>query len=158
MKKIELLNKATAENIITIEHFRNIDNEMFDRGYYSREDDISSSEIESRKIYYTSRITNEISAVVEFTSADICEATNDSLLYNVTIRMNDEPEIKQYNETLNLTDELAETISSYMNDEIREELHNEIAPCTFNKFLKEYCDRDLDFEDLLENEFTITIC
>ena len=48
-------------------------------------------------------------------------------------------------------------IASYMDDEIREELHNEIAPCEPEEFLKKYMERDPDFEELLESEFGIEL-
>ena len=54
---------------------------------------------------------------------------------------------------LNLTEELIETISSYMNDEIREDIHSKMAPCSFEKFLKAYLEEDESFYNLLKSEF-----
>lgn len=51
--------------------------------------------------------------------------------------------------------ELMETISSYMNDDIRESLHFDLAPCSNEKFLLEYCKADPDFSILLWSEFRI---
>lgn len=48
-----------------------------------------------------------------------------------------------------------ETISSYMNDDIRESLHFDLAPCSNEKFLLEYCKADPDFSILLWSEFRI---
>lgn len=48
-------------------------------------------------------------------------------------------------------------ICSYMNDEIREELHTEMAPCSDEKFLAEYVKRDPEIIEILENEFDIDI-
>ena len=47
-----------------------------------------------------------------------------------------------------------EAIVSYMDDDIREALHAELAPCTNSKFLDRYLKEDPDFEeDILYNEF-----
>lgn len=50
-----------------------------------------------------------------------------------------------------------EAIVSYMKDEIREDLHMELCPCTAETFLKAYLQRDPGFADLLEGEFGIEI-
>lgn len=50
-----------------------------------------------------------------------------------------------------------EAIVSYMKDEIREDLHMELCPCTAETFLNAYLQRDLGFADLLEGEFGIEI-
>ena len=44
-------------------------------------------------------------------------------------------------------------IANYMDDEKREELHNEIAPCTHEEFIAAYIEKDPEFEDFLEQEF-----
>lgn len=50
-----------------------------------------------------------------------------------------------------------EAIVSYMDDDIREALHAELAPCTNTEFLEEYLEEDPDFEDnILKGEFGIT--
>lgn len=46
-----------------------------------------------------------------------------------------------------------DVIGTYMNDEIREDLHADLAPCTPEEFLNAYLERDPDFLNLLENEF-----
>lgn len=51
--------------------------------------------------------------------------------------------------------ELMETISGYMDDSIRESLHFNLAPCSNEKFLLEYCKADPDFSILLWSEFRI---
>ena len=51
--------------------------------------------------------------------------------------------------------ELMETISSYMNDDIRESIHFDLAPCSNEEFLLEYCKADPDFSILLWSEFRI---
>lgn len=48
-----------------------------------------------------------------------------------------------------------EEIASYMNDEIRERVHSELAPCTEEKFLGRYLELDPDFSELLKTEFGI---
>ena len=65
--------------------------------------------------------------------------------------------MKRYGENFKLNQKLMNAIASYMDDEIREELHNEIAPCEPEEFLKKYMERDPDFEELLESEFGIEL-
>ena len=48
-----------------------------------------------------------------------------------------------------------ETFALYMNDEIREQVHMELAPCTHEEFLRRYIELDPDFEELLEHEFSV---
>ena len=50
-----------------------------------------------------------------------------------------------------------EAIATYMNDEIREEVHAELAPCTETEFLKRYLELDEDFYNLLNSEFNIPL-
>lgn len=54
---------------------------------------------------------------------------------------------------INFSEELIETISSYMNDEIREDVHSKMAPCSFEEFLKNYLEKDENFYNLLKSEF-----
>lgn len=46
-------------------------------------------------------------------------------------------------------------IANYMDDEKRETVHFEFAPCSKTFFLAEYLKLDPDFADLLDNEFGI---
>ena len=48
-------------------------------------------------------------------------------------------------------------IGVYMDDDIREELHNKLAPCTNEEFLKAYVEYVPEFEDLLKSEFSIEL-
>lgn len=50
-----------------------------------------------------------------------------------------------------------DTISTYMNDVIREQVHLELAPCSPKEFLKRYLELDADFAELLYNEFGIGV-
>lgn len=52
---------------------------------------------------------------------------------------------------------LLDNIATYMDDEKREEIHNEFAPCEPIVFLKEYLKIDPDFEALLNSEFSIEL-
>lgn len=61
----------------------------------------------------------------------------------------------RYGRKFKLTQELMNVIASYMNDEIREDLHFRLAPCEPDLFLREYVKRDPEFEKLLYNEFGI---
>lgn len=65
--------------------------------------------------------------------------------------------VKRNNEDYKITDMMMDTIASYMDDDIREELHSLYAPCSHEEFLKEYIKRDESFEDLLKNEFDIKL-
>lgn len=66
--------------------------------------------------------------------------------------------MKRYGEDFAITEELMDTIASYMNDEIREDIHQELAPCEPEEFLNRYLELDPDFEEILENEFDIVVC
>jgi hypothetical protein len=48
-----------------------------------------------------------------------------------------------------------EAIASYMNDDARETVHAELAPCTNSEFLTRYLDLDPDFRQLLIEQFNI---
>lgn len=50
-----------------------------------------------------------------------------------------------------------EAIVAYMNDEIREKAHAELAPCTETEFLKRYLELDEEFYNLLNSEFSIPL-
>ena len=65
--------------------------------------------------------------------------------------------MKRYGENFKLTQELMDTIASYMDDEKREDVHLELAPCEPEEFLKRYLELDPYFEELLNNEFGIEV-
>lgn len=46
-----------------------------------------------------------------------------------------------------------EAIVNLMNDEIRERVAFELAPCTEEEFLKRYLELDPDFQKVLDSEF-----
>lgn len=48
-----------------------------------------------------------------------------------------------------------DVIANYMDDNIREQVHNELAPCKPKEFLKRYIELDPEFESLLKSEFSI---
>lgn len=56
-----------------------------------------------------------------------------------------------------LTPKTWAAIASYMNDDIREEVHMNLAPCTEYEFLTRYIQLDTTFPDLLAQEFSIII-
>ena len=68
-----------------------------------------------------------------------------------------ETTMTRYGEEYKLDEEEMENIASYMNDEIREDLHFEIAPCEPEEFIRAYVERDPDFEELLNSEFSIEL-
>lgn len=64
--------------------------------------------------------------------------------------------IRIFGEDTELTQEKLNDIATYMNDDIREELHSEMAgECTPEEFLRAYIDKDEEFEYLVNNEFGI---
>lgn len=48
-----------------------------------------------------------------------------------------------------------DAIVNYMDDDKREAVHFELAPCTKTEFINRYIELDPDFEDLLDFEFSI---
>lgn len=56
---------------------------------------------------------------------------------------------------MKITDQQMQIIASYMQDDIREDLHFKLAPCDHETFIKEYLKRDPGFSDLLQNEFNL---
>lgn len=48
-----------------------------------------------------------------------------------------------------------DTIATYMDDDKREEVHLELAPCSPYDFLKRYLELDPGFETILKEEFSI---
>lgn len=52
-----------------------------------------------------------------------------------------------------ITDEDMANIASYMDDEIREKVHSELAPCEHEEFIRRYLEEDPDFIALLHHEF-----
>lgn len=50
-----------------------------------------------------------------------------------------------------------DAITTLMNDDTREQVHRELAPCTPLEFLKRYCEIDENFEDVLKSEFSICL-
>lgn len=45
-----------------------------------------------------------------------------------------------------------DAIVGYMDDDIRERVHNYMAPCNNEEFLIEYCAQDRSFEELIERK------
>lgn len=52
-----------------------------------------------------------------------------------------------------ITNEDMQNIAGYMIDEIREDLHGKLAPCSNEKFLREYIKLDPEILEILRNEF-----
>lgn len=65
--------------------------------------------------------------------------------------------MKRYGKEFILDQKLMDTISTYMNDEIREDLHAKFSPCEPEEFLRCYLELDPDFEELLETEFNMEV-
>lgn len=56
-----------------------------------------------------------------------------------------------------ITDNVMDAIVVLMDDDIRERVHGELAPCTNRDFLVRYCELVPEFEDVLNSEFGICI-
>ncbi len=65
--------------------------------------------------------------------------------------------MKRYGENFELTDELLEAMAVFMDDEKRERVHFELAPCEPEEFLIRYLELDPDFENVLKSEFSIEL-
>ena len=65
--------------------------------------------------------------------------------------------MKRYGKDYKLTQNLMNTIAVYMDDEIREKVHFEFAPCEPETFIMRYLAIDPSFMKILKNEFGIEI-
>ncbi|OUO77943.1 hypothetical protein B5F53_12085 [Blautia sp. An249] len=63
----------------------------------------------------------------------------------------------RHGEEFELTEQFLNDIALYMDDEKREQVHDELAPCEPEEFLKRYLELDPDFEDVLKSEFSIEL-
>lgn len=54
-----------------------------------------------------------------------------------------------------ISQKLMDVIIFYMDDDIRETVHYELAPCTPGEFLIRYLELDPEFEKILRSEFFI---
>lgn len=62
---------------------------------------------------------------------------------------------RRHGEKAEISQNLMDTIAVHMDDDIREAVHFDLAPCSPEKFLAEYIRRDPSFEELLKIEFSI---
>ena len=53
-----------------------------------------------------------------------------------------------------ITQKDMDIIGTYMDDDIRETVHAELAPCSPEEFISRYLELDPDFEELLKTEFS----
>lgn len=58
---------------------------------------------------------------------------------------------------MRITQEKMDAIAVLMDDETREKVHHELAPCEPIEFLKRYCELEPSFEPVLKDEFAIEI-
>ena len=65
--------------------------------------------------------------------------------------------MRRYGEEYTLDQDTLDIISTYMDDEIRERLHYELAPCEPEEFLARYLEEDRSFVDFLWSEFRIEL-
>lgn len=54
-------------------------------------------------------------------------------------------------------DNIMSAIVALMDDETRERVHFELAPCSNESFLKRYCELVPEFEKILKDEFSIEL-
>lgn len=65
--------------------------------------------------------------------------------------------MKRFGEEFTIDSVLMEIISAYMNNEIKEQIHCELAPCEPEVFLLRYFELDPGFEELLKKKFKIVV-
>lgn len=59
---------------------------------------------------------------------------------------------------LDVTQDTMDIIATYMDDDLREKVNDELAPCTPEEFLARYVQLDPEFEDVvLRGEFSIEL-
>ncbi len=63
--------------------------------------------------------------------------------------------MKRYGKAFKIDMYLMEIISIYMDEEAKEKIHLELAPCEPEDFLKRYIELDPEFEVLLKSKFNI---
>ena len=56
-----------------------------------------------------------------------------------------------------VTQEKMDVIAMYMDDEKREQVHDELTPCTPEEFLRRYIELEPEFESVLKEEFSIEL-
>lgn len=54
-------------------------------------------------------------------------------------------------------DKTMDAIVVLMDNDLREKVHFEIAPCSNEEFLKRYCELNPQFESVLKSEFSIEL-
>ena len=65
--------------------------------------------------------------------------------------------MQRHGEDFKIDNNLMDTIATYMDDDTRESVHFDLAPCTPEEFIIEYVKRDPEFEELLRVEFSIEL-
>lgn len=65
--------------------------------------------------------------------------------------------MRKYGEDFEITNDDMDLIATYMDDDKRERVHMEIAPCTHEAFIKRYCEYDPEFEETLKIEFGVEL-
>lgn len=80
--------------------------------------------------------------------------------FYVTFRDSEKGEyikVKKGGGKMRITQEKMDAIAVLMDDETREKVHHELAPCEPIEFLKRYCELEPSFEAVLKDEFSIEI-
>ena len=65
--------------------------------------------------------------------------------------------MKKYGEEYKLDQKMMDAIAVYMDDDKREQVHFELAPCEPEEFLRRYLELDPEFEGVLKTEFSIEL-
>ena len=58
---------------------------------------------------------------------------------------------------MKISEETMTRLGSYMDDEKRETVYAELAPCTPEEFLTRYLELDLEFEEFMKNELNVEL-
>ena len=65
--------------------------------------------------------------------------------------------IKKFHNGILIDSKTWNAIASYMDDDIREGVHLDMAPCSNEDFLREYLKRDPGFAEILKTEFNMEV-
>lgn len=66
-------------------------------------------------------------------------------------------EVEEEAEMAEIKEKTWQAIVSYMDDDIREDVHLDMAPCSNEDFLREYLKRDPGFAEILRTEFNMEV-
>lgn len=75
---------------------------------------------------------------------------------NLTFKELEQFFIDEYYDS-HITKQEMDALVSYMDDDIREKVHLELAPCTNEEFLIRYMELDSNLEEVMEQQFSVAL-